>query len=211
MNAARLAWRGLATSASPHPGSGAAFAPAALPAHVLAHAPLFAWPLCFRGASMSTWTVIPPCRAARLRTQPLLIRGLAASAAPSGSGGAGTSAGRRSPITFHSMLLGMGAFLGVVALAQNRAQQKVEGMMQRSQEVVGRASVGGPFELIDQDGKRFTHENLLGGFSVLYFGFTHCPDICPDELEKLAVALDIIERNNGGYKVRQPRHPAGFG
>jgi hypothetical protein len=122
----------------------------------------------------------------------MMVRGFAAESGQAAAA-AGKGTGKKSPITFNSMLLGVGCFLAVVAVAQNKAQQKVEGMMQRSQEVVGKAAVGGPFTLIDQDGKPFTHENLVGKFSILYFGFTHCPDICPDELEKLAEALDTIE------------------
>jgi protein SCO1/2 len=94
------------------------------------------------------------------------------------------------------MLLGLAAFLGIVAVAQQKAQDKVQGMMQRSQQVVGKAAVGGPFSLIDTENKPFTHENLLGKFNILYFGFTHCPDICPDELEKLAEAVDLIEQQS---------------
>eukprot|EP00877_Chromochloris_zofingiensis_P010364 jgi/Chrzof1/5581/Cz16g08020.t1 len=95
------------------------------------------------------------------------------------------------------MFLTLAAFLGIVAVAQNHSQQKVQNMMKQSQAVVGKAAVGGPFSLIDQDGKPFTHANLLGNFNVLYFGFTHCPDICPDELEKLAAAVDLIEKQTG--------------
>jgi hypothetical protein len=117
-----------------------------------------------------------------------LFRGFAAQAA-GGAGGVNTKgSGKKSPISFNSMILAVGAFLAIVAVAQNKAQKKVEGMMQRSQEVVGKAAVGGPFTLTDQDGKQFTQDKLLGQFNILYFGFTHCPDICPDELEKLAVA-----------------------
>lgn len=129
-----------------------------------------------------------------------MVRGFAAEAGQAAAA-SGKGTGKKSPITFNSMLLGVGCFLAVVAVAQNKAQQKVEGMMQRSQEVVGKAAVGGPFTLTDQDGKPFTNENLLGKFSVLYFGFTHCPDICPDELEKLAEALDTIEAE-AKYQVR---------
>lgn len=121
-------------------------------------------------------------------------------AAQAAAAGGAKGSGKKSPITFNSMLLGVGAFLAVVAVAQNKAQEKVEGMMQRSQEVVGKAAVGGPFTLTDQDGKRFTQDNLKGKFNILYFGFTHCPDICPDELEKLAVALDLIEKQQN-YQV----------
>lgn len=58
--------------------------------------------------------------------------------------------------------------------------------------MVGQAALGGPFDLIDQTGKKFTNENLVGSFSLIYFGFTHCPDVCPEELEKIAEAVDLI-------------------
>lgn len=64
----------------------------------------------------------------------------------------------------------------------------------------GKPLVGGPFELIDQDGKPFTNENLKGQFNIIYFGFTHCPDICPDELDKLGVWLDKLKSQ--GIKIQ---------
>jgi hypothetical protein len=57
---------------------------------------------------------------------------------------------------------------------------------------VGQAQVGGPFKLTDTNGKPFASSQLHGEFSILYFGFTHCPDICPDELEKMAAAIDAV-------------------
>ena len=44
------------------------------------------------------------------------------------------------------------------------------------------------FSAVDQDGQPFTHENLRGRWSLLFFGFTHCPDICPVTLAALAQA-----------------------
>jgi len=54
---------------------------------------------------------------------------------------------------------------------------------------VGRAHVGGPFEMTTHDGKPFTEKDLLGKWSLVYFGFTNCPDICPEELDKMSAAV----------------------
>ena len=44
------------------------------------------------------------------------------------------------------------------------------------------------FSLIDQNGEPFTKDSLSGRHSVLFFGFTNCPDVCPATLQQLAVA-----------------------
>lgn len=64
----------------------------------------------------------------------------------------------------------------------------------------GKPLVGGPFNLVDHDGNPFTQENLKGQFNIVYFGFTHCPDICPDELDKLGIWLDKLKAQ--GIKVQ---------
>lgn len=51
---------------------------------------------------------------------------------------------------------------------------------------------GGSFELVDQDGKTFTDKDLLGSYSLIYFGYTYCPDICPTSLSLVATALDEL-------------------
>lgn len=60
----------------------------------------------------------------------------------------------------------------------------------------GKPLIGGEFVLYDADGNEFTEKNLLGKFSIIYFGFSHCPDICPDELDKLGIWLDKLEAKN---------------
>ncbi len=49
------------------------------------------------------------------------------------------------------------------------------------------------FELLNQRGEAFTLDNLKGKWSLIYFGFTHCPDICPTTLAKLAQLEKVLE------------------
>jgi protein SCO1/2 len=62
---------------------------------------------------------------------------------------------------------------------------------------VGKPKVGGPFELVDQDGNVFSSNDMMGKYSLVYFGFTHCPDICPDELDKMALMYDKVREKCG--------------
>ncbi|KAI4221731.1 MAG: hypothetical protein L6R36_006684 [Xanthoria steineri] len=57
---------------------------------------------------------------------------------------------------------------------------------------VGKPKVGGKFEMIDQEGRPWTEQNIKGGFTLVYFGFTHCPDICPEELDKMSRIIDLL-------------------
>lgn len=53
----------------------------------------------------------------------------------------------------------------------------------------GTASVGGPFALTAQDGKTLTDKDLRGAPFLVFFGFTHCPDICPTKLFEISEVL----------------------
>ena len=61
-----------------------------------------------------------------------------------------------------------------------------------AQESVGRPRIGGPFRLVSSTGHPFTDDDLLASFSLIYFGFTNCPDICPEELDKMSTVVEMI-------------------
>ena len=82
------------------------------------------------------------------------------------------------------LLLVLGAFcaglvfcFGVVLLVTGRTP--VPGVQQT-------AAIGGPFRLTDQDGTTVTDRDFLGRPFLVFFGFTHCPDVCPTALFEIS-------------------------
>ncbi len=57
---------------------------------------------------------------------------------------------------------------------------------------VAGSSVGGAFALTDHNGQAVTNESWPGKYKLVFFGFTHCPDICPAALDKMTAALDTL-------------------
>ncbi|QXQ06393.1 SCO family protein [Sphingosinicellaceae bacterium] len=56
------------------------------------------------------------------------------------------------------------------------------------------SSIGGPFALVDQHGRQFTEKNLKGLYSLVYFGYTYCPDVCPLDVQNLSQGLAAFEK-----------------
>jgi protein SCO1/2 len=56
----------------------------------------------------------------------------------------------------------------------------------------GKALIGGPFVMTDHHGNRFTERDLAGKYALVFFGFTHCPDICPTTLLTIAEVMDQL-------------------
>lgn len=55
-------------------------------------------------------------------------------------------------------------------------------------------SIGGPFELTRHDGVRVTDKDVITDLTMVYFGYTFCPDICPVDTAKIAEVADILEK-----------------
>jgi cytochrome oxidase Cu insertion factor (SCO1/SenC/PrrC family) len=58
---------------------------------------------------------------------------------------------------------------------------------------VSTARIGGPFSLVDHDGKPVTDADFRGRYMLVYFGFTYCPDVCPTSLNRNMQALDLLD------------------
>jgi len=53
-----------------------------------------------------------------------------------------------------------------------------------------------PFELTDHNGKVFNQESFKGNWSFVFFGYTNCPDICPNTLSVMNVMANNLEKNH---------------
>lgn len=53
----------------------------------------------------------------------------------------------------------------------------------------GTALIGGPFTMVNQEGETVTEKNFEGHYTIYFFGYTFCPDVCPTELQVLTAAL----------------------
>ena len=56
----------------------------------------------------------------------------------------------------------------------------------------GGAAIGGPFSLISEDGREVTERDFAGGPILVFFGYTHCPDVCPTTLFDLSEVLKAV-------------------
>ncbi len=89
----------------------------------------------------------------------------------------------RSLTVFAAFVAGLVLSLGVILIARER--MVAPGSPQA-------AAIGGPFQLTDQDGRMVTQEDLKGRPSLVFFGFTHCPDVCPTTLFDISQVMAAL-------------------
>ncbi|WP_283176378.1 SCO family protein [Gemmobacter sp. 24YEA27] len=65
---------------------------------------------------------------------------------------------------------------------------------------VGGADIGGPFTLLDKTGTEVTDKEVITRPTLVYFGYTFCPDVCPFDMSRNAEALDLLK--DAGRDVR---------
>lgn len=114
---------------------------------------------------------------------------------PAGTGGQGRPQG---PGLRARLLITALCGTGLAGVWLAMRAEKERGRQQRRTEALRQASVGqGDFDLLDHRGHARCKADFQGQWVLLYFGFTHCPDVCPDELEKLVRAVRQLEAEPG--------------
>ncbi|MBR0777188.1 SCO family protein [Bradyrhizobium diazoefficiens] len=68
-------------------------------------------------------------------------------------------------------------------------------MMGGVSKVAQPAAIGGPFQLTDQHGKTVTDKSLKGKPTLIFFGYTHCPDVCPTSLFEMSEVLRAMGKD----------------
>jgi protein SCO1 len=58
------------------------------------------------------------------------------------------------------------------------------------------ARIGGPFALTDQDGRPVTDRTFAGRYTIVYFGYTFCPDACPTDMGAIGAGLRKVEHDD---------------
>lgn len=64
------------------------------------------------------------------------------------------------------------------------------------------ATMGGAFSLVSHEGRRVSERDFAGRYKLVYFGFTHCPDVCPVDLQTIGAGLRQFERDDAGRAAR---------
>lgn len=93
-----------------------------------------------------------------------------------------TARATRVVLVLAAFLSGLVLFLGAALLVTGRMPVTAPAA----------SAVGGPFRLVDQDGNTITDQTMKGRPFLVFFGFTHCPDICPTTLFEVSEVLDRL-------------------
>lgn len=99
--------------------------------------------------------------------------------------------------------LGLGAGLAVALRGEGSddALETALAACQTSTVAGGRAAIGGPFSLVDETGRTVTETEAITRPTLVYFGYASCPDVCPTDLWRNALAADALA--DRGFDVGQ--------
>lgn len=99
---------------------------------------------------------------------------------------------KKSPITWKSLTISSIIGVSLVLYVNHLREEKDKSLARERRRQLGKAKIGGKFELMNTEGKTVKSDDFLGQWVLIYFGFTHCPDVCPDEIEKMTNVVNIL-------------------
>ncbi|OJI92536.1 protein SCO1/2 [Planktotalea frisia] len=88
------------------------------------------------------------------------------------------------------------ALFGVWFATQSNGSDDQFAQCRIGQVAGGTAQIGGPFTLLDKTGTEVTDKDVITKPSLVYFGYSFCPDVCPFDLSRNAIATDILQERN---------------
>ncbi|CAD7928849.1 unnamed protein product [Amoebophrya sp. A120] len=105
--------------------------------------------------------------------------------------------------TYHgaafTLFFGFGMWWFLDYLSKNMAKRQRAAIVE--QESIGTPKLGGPWTLYNRQGKLVTDADFRGKYQLIYFGFTFCPDICPEEMEKQGMVIEKLDKMFGAELV----------
>ncbi|PWW71873.1 SCO1 protein [Tuber magnatum] len=104
---------------------------------------------------------------------------------------------RNGPFSWKSGILFLAAGVGLTIYFRNEKARMERKRVAEMSKGIGKPKVGGPLNLLDHNGKERRDEEWRGKHMLVYFGFTNCPDICPEELDKMASMIDLVKKEHG--------------
>ncbi|KAG2173940.1 hypothetical protein INT44_000053, partial [Umbelopsis vinacea] len=100
------------------------------------------------------------------------------------------------PFTWKAAALFLGTGAGLLLYFRHEKERVTalrEVQEKETAKSVGKPKIGGPFTLTDcSTGEKLSNTEFRDRYYMVYFGFTNCPDICPDELDKMADVIDNV-------------------
>jgi protein SCO1/2 len=102
------------------------------------------------------------------------------------------SMNRRFALTLAGIVAAVGLLISAAALVM---------VLRPSPQSGGRVLIGGPFTLTDQNGQTVTEASFKGEPFLVFFGYTHCPDVCPTTLSDMSQMLDALGKDKKAQAV----------